>query len=74
VWRTLEEFDTSDPVVNGLDEAYFRTVVEEFLATGHGTRGVIGFAPSVLVGAADIVEFAIRWLEFREVRLSVGRQ
>jgi len=65
VWRRFEEFDTSDPVVAGLPGDYFATVVEEFLATGRGTRGTVGDAPSVLVPAAEMTDFAVRWLEDR---------
>ena len=63
VWRWFEEFDTTDPVVDGLPEDYFATIVSEFLAGGRGRRGTIGAAPSVLVKAAEIVPFAVQWLE-----------
>ena len=62
VWRWLEEFDTSN-APDGLPEDYFATIVEEFLATGRGTRGRIGGASSVLVRAAEIVPFAVAWME-----------
>lgn len=65
VWRQFEEFDTSDPVVAGLDDDYFEDVVEDFLATGQGRRGLVGNAPSVLVDAPAIVAFAVQWLERR---------
>ncbi len=65
VWRMVEEFDTGDPVVAGLADDYFATIVAEFLATGQGARGVVGEAPSVLVDAAAITAFAIAWLESR---------
>jgi aminoglycoside 3-N-acetyltransferase len=65
VWRWIEEFNTSHPVVAGLDEDYFAHVVEEFLASGRGRRGHIAKAEAVLVPAADIVAFAARWLEAR---------
>lgn len=64
-WRTFEEFDTSEPVVDGLDDDYFATVVEGFLATGAGRRGTVGRASSVLVDARAIVDHAVRWLEAR---------
>lgn len=68
VWREFEEFDTSDPVVEELPDAYFATVVGDFLATGKGRSGTIGAAPSVLVEAKEIVSFAIGWLESRFAR------
>jgi aminoglycoside 3-N-acetyltransferase len=67
-WRMIEEFDTSDPVVEGLAPDYFATIVAEFLRTGQGRRGRIGDADSVIVPAADIVKFGVDWLE-----LSAGR-
>ncbi|MFG3341033.1 aminoglycoside 3-N-acetyltransferase [Glycomyces sp. NPDC048151] len=64
-WRVVEEFDTSEPVVPGPPEDYFRLIVEDFLATGAGLRGRIGDAESVLVDAPAIVDFAVDWLETR---------
>ncbi|MBU1305230.1 MAG: aminoglycoside 3-N-acetyltransferase [Alphaproteobacteria bacterium] len=65
MWRWFEEFDTGIPVVAGLDADYFEDVVEDFLATGQGQRGLIGHAPSVLVDAPAIVAFAVDWLQQR---------
>ena len=65
VWRRVEEFETADPVVPGLEEDYFATVVEEFLAAGRGARGLVGDAPAALVDAAEITDFAVGWLERR---------
>ncbi|RRR98189.1 aminoglycoside 3-N-acetyltransferase [Glycomyces terrestris] len=64
-WRTVEEFDTGNPVVTGPPEDYFRLIVEDYLATGAGRRGEVGQADSVLVDAAGIVAFAVAWLEER---------
>ena len=64
-WRWFEEFNTGDPVVDGLADDYFEEVVEDFLATGQGRRGLVGHAPSVLVDAPAIVAFAVQWLERR---------
>ncbi len=62
VWRWFEEFDTSHSP-DRLAEDYFIAVVEDFLATGKGQRGMIGAAPSVLVAAKEIVPFAVSWIE-----------
>lgn len=64
-WRWFEEFDTGMPVVDGLADDYFEEVVEDFLATGQGRRGLVGHAPSVLVDAPAVVAFAVDWLERR---------
>ena len=61
-WRWFEEFDTSNSP-DGQPEDYFATIVEAFLATGEGSRGVIGEASSVLVPADRIVPFAVRWMK-----------
>lgn len=61
-WRWFEEFDTSN-APDGMADDYFATIVEAFLATGHGRRGVIGEAHAVLVPAAEVVEFAVAWME-----------
>lgn len=62
-WRMVEEFDTSVPIVEGLAEDYFATIVRDFLATGRGAQGHIGQAPATLVEAAPICAFAVGWLE-----------
>ena len=62
-WRTVEEFDTADPVVDGFAEDYFATIVSDFLATGQGVRGRVGKADSVLVDAAAMCAFALAWME-----------
>lgn len=63
VWRRFEEFDTRDPVVDGLADDYFADIVTQFLAGGRGRQGNVGAAPSVLVEAREIVPFAVSWLE-----------
>ncbi|AQG80841.1 aminoglycoside 3-N-acetyltransferase [Spirosoma montaniterrae] len=65
LWRMIEEFDTAEPVVDGLEPDYFGTIVDEFLVAGNGRRGQVGNAPAVLVPAADMVAFAVDWLEQR---------
>ena len=65
VWRMVEEFDTGDPVIDGLDEDYFAEIVTGFLATGRGREGRVGEAASLVVPADEIVAFAVDWLETR---------
>src|SRR5690606_25720040 len=61
-WRWFEEFDTGN-VPAGMTDDYFATIVEAYLASGRGKRGMIGEATSVLVDAADIVPFVVGWME-----------
>ena len=63
VWRMIEEFDTSHPCVAGLPENFIERIVTDYLATGAGRQGKVGAADSVLVEAADIVPFAVAWME-----------
>lgn len=65
VWRLVEEYDTSRPVVDGPSEDYFARIVADHLAAGGGRRGTVGAAESVLVDAAAITAFAVAWLEDR---------
>jgi aminoglycoside 3-N-acetyltransferase len=64
-WRMTEEFDTSDPVVEGLADDYFAEIVRQFLLSGQGAEGTVGDAPCVLVDAASICAFGKSWLEER---------
>lgn len=65
VWRTVEEFDTGNPVVDGLDDDYFDAVVRDFVASGGGRQGRVGAAEALAVDAAEITNFAVTWLESR---------
>lgn len=65
VWQAITEYDTADPVVDGLDPDYFAGIVGDFLATGQGQQGQVGDAPCVLVPAAAMTRFAVDWLERR---------
>jgi aminoglycoside 3-N-acetyltransferase len=62
-WRWIEEFDTDNPVANGLPDDFIGQIVAAYLATGRGRKGYVGKARSVLVEAADILPFAIARLE-----------
>ncbi len=65
VWRTVEEFDTSDPVVEAFDDDYFATIVTDYVAGGRRRTGRVGAADSLVVDARDICAFAVRWMEER---------
>ena len=64
-WRMVEEFETTDAIVDGLPDDYFAGVLREFLASGEGRQGLVGSAESVLVEAAPLCRFAVEWLEIR---------
>jgi len=62
VWVDIEDFDTSRGIVANAEE-YFRAIVRDYLSSGKGCSGKVGAAQSYLFDAADLVEFAIQWLE-----------
>lgn len=67
-WCVMEEFDTTEPVVEGLPENYIEQIVTAHVASGGGREGMIGLAPSLLVDARPMLAFAIEWLETRAGR------
>jgi aminoglycoside 3-N-acetyltransferase len=62
-WRFIEEFDTSEPIVDGLPDDYIERIVTAFVGEGNGRPGAIGGAPALLVEAAPMCAFAVSWLE-----------
>lgn len=68
VWVDLEEYDTSDTVIDAHYE--FDQIARDYLATGEGRTGLIGRAQSYLFEAANIAGFGIQWLESRFGNLS----
>jgi aminoglycoside 3-N-acetyltransferase len=63
IWRFVEEFDTTEPVVEGLPEDYIERIVSAYVETGAGRQGRIGAAPALLVDARPMLAFAVGWLE-----------
>ncbi|WP_308820132.1 aminoglycoside 3-N-acetyltransferase [Pseudonocardia alni] len=63
VWRTIEEFDTSRPVIDGFDDDYFATIVTSFVDSGRGVRGRVGAADTLVVGAAEMCAYAVQWMQ-----------
>jgi aminoglycoside N3'-acetyltransferase len=60
--RVVDCLDDSDGIVDHPGEDYFAVILREYLATGRGSRGVVGRAASELVDAADIVEYGAAWM------------
>lgn len=64
VWVEIEDIDTGEGIVEGhSNEEYFAEIVREYLASGKGRWGTVGAASSYLFDAAELVDFAVRWLE-----------
>lgn len=62
-WRRIEEYDTSEPVSERLPDSFIELIVMAYEAGGGGRRGAVGNADCLLVEAADILPFAVRWIE-----------
>lgn len=59
----LEEFDTSEGVVEAMPERYFDTVIRAFLESGHARSGQVGGATAQLLDARALTAFAVARLE-----------
>jgi aminoglycoside 3-N-acetyltransferase len=64
VWVEIEDIDTGRGIVEGRSsEEYFAAIVRDYLVAGKGRSGEVGAAESHLFEAADLVEFAVQWME-----------
>jgi len=64
VWVEIEDIDTGGGIVEGhSSEEYFVVIAREYLKAGKGRSGKVGAARSYLFDAAELVEFAVQWLE-----------
>jgi aminoglycoside 3-N-acetyltransferase len=62
VWMDIEEFDTCGGILPGAAE-YFNAIPQEYTSLGRCRTGRVGTAESYLFDAADLVKFAVQWLE-----------
>jgi aminoglycoside 3-N-acetyltransferase len=62
VWVDIEEFDTCGGILPGAAE-YFNAIPQEYASLGRCRTGRVGTAESYLFDAADLVKFAVQWLE-----------
>jgi len=64
-WVQIEEFCTEGclPWFGPID--LFEAILRDYVQTGHGTVGHVGAAKSYLFEAADLVAFAVEWIEGR---------
>ena len=59
----IEEFDTSDGVVEAMPEGYFGEVMRAFVAAGQAEAGPVGGATALLMSAAGLTRFAVEMME-----------
>lgn len=62
-WIEIEEFDTGDPVVEGMPDDHFTRIADEALKAGAGRRAVVGAADAYLFNAAVLHRVGVNWLE-----------
>jgi aminoglycoside 3-N-acetyltransferase len=66
-WREVEELDSVGGIApwrcEGYGNDYFAALVDAYLARGSGRSGSVGAARSYLFDAADLTDFAARWME-----------
>ena len=60
---TIEEFDTSHPVVSSMPEKIFASIVGRFIESGAATAGPVGRARAHLLPARELVSFAVSVIE-----------
>lgn len=59
----VEEFDTSDPIVEGMPADAFADIARAVLGIGAGRSGKVGMATSHLIDASALVREGVSWLE-----------
>lgn len=65
VWVEIEEYDTTNGIADFGEDDPFAAIGRDYLATGRGSSGLVGAAPSALLPAADLVRFGVEWMETR---------
>ncbi len=60
--RIVAALDDNDGIVDWEGEDYFTVIIRKYLTTGRAGTGVVGNATCELIDAADLVEFAVRWM------------
>ena len=60
--RQIECPDDSNGIVDYPSEDYFSVILRSYLDGGHRSSDTVGDANSELIDAADIVNFAVAWM------------
>jgi aminoglycoside N3'-acetyltransferase len=59
---TVECLDDSGGIVEYDDGDYFSIITQRYIDSGRAATGAVGHAPSELIEAADLVDFAVAWM------------
>lgn len=62
-WIDIEEFDSSEPVVDGMPDDHFVQITESALKLGAGHHGSVGAADAYLFNATALHGIGVHWLE-----------
>ncbi len=62
-WVSIEEFDTEGCLPWRSSVDLFEAIVQDYVKEGRGTVGAVGMAKSYLFDTADLVGFAVDWIE-----------
>lgn len=63
VWVAIEEYDTTNGIADFGEDDYFAAIGRDFLASGRGERGRVGATEATLLPGAELVQFAVAWME-----------
>jgi len=70
--RVVDCLDDNLGIVDYPDEDYFAAILKAYLATGRAHTGTVGGATSEIIGAGDIVPFAVSWMNVHLAGGSTG--
>ena len=59
---TIECLDDEHGIVDYGGDDYFADILQDYLETHHTPRGAVGSAPSELIDAGDLAQFAEEWM------------
>ncbi len=62
-WVDIEEFDTCDPIVEGMPDDHFARIAAAALEAGCGRSGNVGGARAHAFDAAALHRIGVQWLE-----------
>ena len=59
----VESLDDEEGIVDFDGDDYFAVILTEYLAEGRASTGQVGDTVAELIDGAELVEFAVRWME-----------
>jgi aminoglycoside 3-N-acetyltransferase len=62
-WVDVEEFDTSDPIVEGMPDDHFKQIAAVAIGSGKSRNGTVGSARAHAFDAGILHRIGVQWLE-----------